>query len=72
MAFSSYTDDQIGRIIGYLKETGQYENTGIIYAADNGTSGEGSVNANKPFIGCPFPDFRQEPFRQGRMGTLPL
>jgi arylsulfatase len=62
MAFSSYTDDQIGRIIGYLKETGQYESTGIIYAADNGTSGEGSpngsMNENELFIGCPFPDFR--------------
>ena len=56
--YSSYTDHQIGRIIDYLKETGQYENTLIIYAADNGTSGEGSpngsVNENKFFNS--FPD----------------
>jgi len=57
-AYSTYTDHQIGRIIDYLKETGQYENTLIIYAADNGTSGEGSpngsVNENKFFNS--FPD----------------
>jgi len=56
-AYSSYTDHEIGRVIDYLKETGQYENTVIIYAADNGTSGEGSpygsVNENKLFNGWP-------------------
>ena len=56
-AYSSYTDYQIGRIIDYLKDTGQYENTLILYAADNGTSGEGSpngsVNENKLFNGWP-------------------
>lgn len=55
--FSEYTDAQIGRVIDYLKETGQYENTIIIYAADNGTSGEGSptgsVNENKFFNNWP-------------------
>jgi arylsulfatase A-like enzyme len=56
-AYSSYTDHEIGRVIDYLKETGQYENTIILYAADNGTSGEGSpygsVNENKLFNGWP-------------------
>jgi len=56
--FSEYTDVQIGRVIDYLKATGQYENTVIMYAADNGASGEGtpngSVNENKFFNG--FPD----------------
>jgi arylsulfatase A-like enzyme len=55
--FSEYTDAQIGRIIEYLKQSGQYENTIIIYAADNGASGEGtpngSVNENKFFNGYP-------------------
>lgn len=55
--FSEYTDAQIGRIIDYLKQTGQYENTVIIWAADNGTSGEGtpngSVNENKMFNAYP-------------------
>jgi arylsulfatase len=55
--FSEYTDIQIGRIIDYLTETGQLENTVVIYAADNGASGEGtpngSVNENKFFNGYP-------------------
>jgi arylsulfatase A-like enzyme len=56
-AFSEYTDVEIGRVIDYLKATGQYENTVIMYAADNGASGEGtpngSVNENKFFNGYP-------------------
>jgi len=55
--FSEYTDAQIGRVIDYLEETNQLENTLVIYAADNGTSGEGtpngSVNENKFFNGYP-------------------
>ncbi len=55
--FSEYTDAQIGRIIDHLKATGQYDNTIIMYAADNGASGEGtpngSVNENKFFNGYP-------------------
>jgi arylsulfatase A-like enzyme len=56
-AFSEYTDVQIGRIISYLEQSGQLENTVVIYAADNGASGEGSpngsVNENKFFNGYP-------------------
>jgi arylsulfatase A-like enzyme len=56
-AFSEYTDAQVGRIIDYLKESGQLDNTIVIYAADNGASGEGSpsgsVNENKFFNGYP-------------------
>lgn len=55
--FSEYTDVQIGRIVEYLEKTGQLDNTIIIYAADNGASGEGSpngsVNENKFFNGYP-------------------
>ena len=55
--FSEYTDAQVGRVIDHLKATGQYENTVILYAADNGASGEGSpsgsVNENKFFNGYP-------------------
>jgi arylsulfatase A-like enzyme len=57
-AFSEYTDVQIGRLIDYLEESGQLENTLIFYCADNGASGEGSpsgsVNENRFFNG--FPD----------------
>ena len=55
--FSEYTDAQVGRIINYLEVTGQLENTIVLYAADNGASGEGSpngsVNENKFFNGYP-------------------
>ena len=53
--YSEYTDAQVGRIIGYLERTGQLDNTVVIFAADNGASGEGSpngsVNENKFFNG---------------------
>ncbi len=45
-AFSEYTDAQIGRLIDYLEESGQFENTLIFYCADNGASGEGSPNGS--------------------------
>ena len=55
--FSEYTDAQVGRIIDYLEQTGQLENTIVFYSADNGASGEGSpngsVNENKFFNGYP-------------------
>jgi arylsulfatase len=55
--FSEYTDVQVGRIIDYLEESDQLDNTLIIYAADNGASGEGSpngsVNEGKIFGGYP-------------------
>jgi arylsulfatase len=57
-ALSEYTDAQVGRIIDYLEESGQLDNTVVIYAADNGASGEGSpdgsVNEGKFANG--FPD----------------
>jgi arylsulfatase A-like enzyme len=55
--FSEYTDAQTGRVIDYLKATGQLDNTVVFYCADNGASGEGSpngsVNENKFFNGYP-------------------
>ena len=55
--FSEYTDAQIGRLIDYLKQSGQFDNTVIFYSADKGASGEGSpsgsVNENKFFNGYP-------------------
>jgi len=57
-AFSEYTDVQTGRVIDYLENSGQLDNTLILYCADNGASGEGSpngsVNENRFFNG--FPD----------------
>jgi arylsulfatase len=55
--FSEYTDAQVGRIIDYLDESGQLDNTIVMYCADNGASGEGSpngsVNEGKFFNGYP-------------------
>jgi arylsulfatase A-like enzyme len=55
--FVSYTDAQIGRLIDYLEESGQLENTIIVVTSDNGASAEGgpngSFNENKFFNGVP-------------------
>jgi arylsulfatase len=55
--FLSYTDHEIGRLLDYLEESGQLENTIIVALSDNGASGEGgpngSVNENKFFNGVP-------------------
>ncbi len=56
--FSEYTDAQVGRIIDYLEESGQLDNTLVIYCADNGASGEGSPNGsvNENFFFNGYPD----------------
>jgi arylsulfatase len=55
--FLSHTDHEIGRLLDYLEESGQLENTIIVFVSDNGASGEGgpngSVNENKFFNGIP-------------------
>jgi arylsulfatase A-like enzyme len=55
--FSEYTDVQIGRLIDYLEESKQLDNTIVFYCSDNGASGEGSpsgsVNENKFFNNYP-------------------
>jgi arylsulfatase len=55
--FVTYTDHEIGRLIDYLEESGQLENTIIVVVSDNGSSGEGgpngSFNENKFFNGIP-------------------
>jgi arylsulfatase A-like enzyme len=44
--FLSYTDDQIGRILDYLEESGQLDDTIIVVISDNGASGEGGPNGS--------------------------
>ena len=55
--FLAHADHQIGRLLDYLEETDQLENTLIVLVSDNGASGEGgpngSVNENKFFNGVP-------------------
>jgi arylsulfatase len=55
--FLAHADHQIGRLLGYLEDTEQLENTMIVLVSDNGASGEGgpngSLNENKFFNGVP-------------------
>ncbi len=55
--FLAHADHQIGRLLDYLEETGQRENTLVILVSDNGASGEGgpdgSVNESLLFNGIP-------------------
>jgi arylsulfatase len=55
--FLSHTDHEIGRLLDFLEQSGQSENTIVVFVSDNGASGEGgpngSVNENKFFNGIP-------------------
>ena len=55
--FLAHADHHIGRLLDYLEESGQRENTLVILVSDNGASGEGgpngSVNENKFVNGIP-------------------
>lgn len=44
--FVSYTDDQIGRLLDYLEDSGQLDNTLIVVVSDNGSSAEGGPNGS--------------------------
>lgn len=44
--FLDHTDNQIGRLIDYLNETGQLNNTMIVLLSDNGASQEGGLNGS--------------------------
>jgi arylsulfatase A-like enzyme len=39
--YLTYTDEQIGRLLDFLKKIKQYDNTLIVFLSDNGASGEG-------------------------------
>jgi arylsulfatase A-like enzyme len=55
--FLAHADHHIGRLLDYLEESGQRENTLVVLVSDNGASGEGgpdgSVNENKFANGIP-------------------
>jgi arylsulfatase len=44
--FMAHADAQIGRLLDYLEETGQRENTMVVVVSDNGASGEGGPNGS--------------------------
>ena len=39
--FLSHADHEIGRLLDYLEQSGQLDNTMIVLVSDNGSSGEG-------------------------------
>ncbi|MBP0932403.1 arylsulfatase [Streptomyces sp. KCTC 0041BP] len=41
--FLSHTDHHLGRVVDFLKETGEFDNTLIMVVSDNGASAEGGV-----------------------------
>ena len=43
-ATSRYYDDRLGRILDYLEQAGELDNTIIVVVSDNGSSGEGGPN----------------------------
>jgi arylsulfatase A-like enzyme len=55
--FLTHADHHVGRLLDYLEETGQRDNTMVIVVSDNGASGEGgpdgSVNEMKFANGIP-------------------
>ena len=44
--FLAHADHHIGRLLDYLEETGQIDNTMIVLVSDNGASGEGGPNGS--------------------------
>jgi arylsulfatase A-like enzyme len=44
--YISYNDHHLGRVLDYLEESGQIDNTLIVVVSDNGASGEGGPNGS--------------------------
>jgi arylsulfatase len=72
--FLGHADEQIGRLLDHLEETGELDNTIVVLVSDNGASGEGgpsgSVNENKFFNGLPDPIEENLPFLDVLGGPL--
>jgi arylsulfatase len=71
--FVSHADHHIGRLLHYLEDTGQLENTLVMVVSDNGASGEGgpngSVNEMKFANGIPDTAEANLPFLDELGGT---
>jgi arylsulfatase len=44
--YISYTDHEMGRVLDYLEQSGQLDNTLVVVISDNGASGEGGPNGS--------------------------
>jgi arylsulfatase len=56
--FLSHADAQVGRLLDYLQDIGELDNTVIVAVSDNGASGEGGPNGsvNENMMANGFPD----------------
>ena len=53
VAFLAHTDDQIGRLVKDLKDSGQFDNTLFVYVVgDNGASAEGGMGGSLNYMGA--------------------
>ena len=64
-AFLSYTDAQLARVLEFLEQTGDRDDTLVILVSDNGASSEGGVDR----VDQRQPAAERRPGRPGRVGT---
>ncbi len=62
-AMLEHMDANIGELIGYLKATGQFENTLIFFMSDNGPEGNDAIEIGAPWDNSVFEDW-------GKQGTF--
>lgn len=71
--FLEHTDAQIGRLVDFLDDIGELENTLLLLASDNGSSQEGgptgSVDERRQFSGLPPVDPDAEDLRLDELGS---
>lgn len=73
--FLTHSDEQIGRLLDYLKRTGQYDNSLIVLMSDNGAAGEGGMKGffRKAYADtASFEDMRDHLGELGGPTTQPL
>ena len=64
-AMISYLDDQVGNLIGQLKELGIYDNTLIIFTSDNGPTFNGGTDS--PWFNSAGPFRSEQGFAKGNV-----
>jgi len=71
--YLTYTDFEVGRLLNYLKEIGQLDNTAVfVIIGDNGASKEGSFHGviNKPLFGRAVSDEEAVRFNLDSLGEV--
>jgi arylsulfatase len=76
-SMTEYLDRDIGRLLDYLREIGEYENTVIIFFSDNGAEGNdlraalGGQPGTRGFLHAALNFAEDNPMMWGRKGTYP-